>query len=119
MEGYTPSVTPYTGKIVCDVIFLNPVPNAKYWLTPLNKGDRDITVRLKQVLLQHITMMKIDKNNKSPIRCNKKQAERLGALRIRNDDIDKLLEKMFRRDEFDTEFGIKDGVNYSDDTNGD
>ena len=37
--------------------------------------------------------MKIDKNNKLQKSYTKKQAEKLGALRIRNDDIDELLEK--------------------------
>ena len=49
-------------------------------------------------------MMKIDKNNKFPKRCNKNQAEKLGALRIRNDDIYELLEETLRRDKFDTKF---------------
>ena len=45
----------------------------------------------------------------------------MGALRIRNDDIDELLEEIRRRDKFGTEFGIKDSVEYSEDvnTNGD
>ena len=39
------------------------------------------------------------------------------ASRIRNDDIGELLEEVLRKDKLDTEFGIKDGVNYSDDAN--
>ena len=82
MKGYISIVIAYTGDIVCDAVFFNPIPNAKYWLTPMNKGDRDIIVRLKLFLLPKIIMMKID------LRCNKKQAKQLGALRIRNDAID-------------------------------
>ena len=41
----------------------------------------------------------------------------MGALRIRNDDIYELLEETFRRDKFDTEFWIVDGVDNSKDTN--
>ena len=119
MNGYKPPVTAYAGKSVCDALFLNPIPNAKYWLTPMNQGNGDITVRLKQVLLPNITTIKIDKNNKLPKRCNKKQVEELGALLIRNDDIDELLEEIFRRDKFDTEFAIEDGVDYRENTNGD
>ena len=29
MEDYTPTITAYTGEIVCDVVFLNPVPNER------------------------------------------------------------------------------------------
>ena len=63
MQGYSPITIAYTGEIVCDVVFLNPVPNAKYWYIPVITGDGDITVRLKQVLLPNIIMMKIDKIN--------------------------------------------------------
>ena len=62
-------------------------------------------------------MIKIDKNNKLQKRYINKQAEKLGALRIRNDDIDELLEKIIRRNKFDTEFGIEDDVDYSEDPN--
>ena len=47
IKNYTPPVTVYVGEIVCHTAFLKPVPNAHYWLTPMNKGDGDITVRLK------------------------------------------------------------------------
>ena len=52
-------------------------------------------------------------------RCNKKQANKLRSLKIRNDDIYELLEKIFIRDKFDTEFRIGDGVDYSKDFNKD
>ena len=118
MKGCTPRLTAYAGEIVCDAEFLNPTHDGKYWLTPLNKGDRYITVRVQQVLLPNITMMKIDKKNKLSKRCNKKQVEKLGALIIRNDDIDELLEKRLTRDKFTIEFGIEDDIDYSEDTNG-
>ena len=44
MKGYTPPVTAYAGEIVCDAVFLNPVPNAQYWLAPVNKWYRYIIV---------------------------------------------------------------------------
>ena len=106
MEGYKPTITAYEGEIVCDAVFLNPVPNAKYWFTPMIKGVDDITARLKQVLLPNTTMTKIDKKNTVPKRCNNKQAQKLGALRMSNKDIDKLLEEIHRRDKSDTEFDI-------------
>ena len=61
MEGYNPTITAYEGESVCDTVFLNPVYNAKYWFTPMNKGVGDITIKLKQVLLSNITIIKIDK----------------------------------------------------------
>ena len=46
MKDYTPLITSYVGEIVCDAVFLNSVPNVRYWLAPINKGDGNITVRL-------------------------------------------------------------------------
>ena len=31
MKGYTPPITAYADEIVCDIVFLYPVPNTKYW----------------------------------------------------------------------------------------
>ena len=45
--------------------------------------------------------------------------EKLGALRIRNNDKDELLKEIFRRDKFDTEFVMEEDVSYSEDCNGD
>ena len=47
MEGCTRTITVYTGEIVCDAVFLNPVPNAKYWYIPMKTGVGDVIVRLK------------------------------------------------------------------------
>ena len=111
-----PITTAYAGEIVCDAVFLNSVPNAKYWYTPMITGCGDVTVILKQVLLPNTTMMKIDKINILPKRCNKKEATNLGAIRMSNDNIDDIIEEIHRRDKLDTYFDIQyDG----EDINGD
>ena len=43
-------------------------------------------------------MIKINKKKKLPNKCNKEQTEKLGALEIRNNFIDELLEEIRRRD---------------------
>ena len=78
MNGYTPTITAYAGEIVCYVVFLNPVPNAKYRYMPMKTGVGDVTVRLKQVLLPNIIMMKIDKKKTLPKRCKKKGSHTIG-----------------------------------------
>ena len=79
-------------------------------------GDGDVTVRLKQVLLPNITMMKVDKIKILPKRCKKKEAKKLGAIRMSNDKIDELIEEIHRRDKLDTDFDVQyDG----EDINGD
>ena len=70
----------------------------------MKTGVGDITVRLKQVLPPNITMMKIDKIKTLTKRCKKKEALNLEAIRMRNEDIDELLEEIHRRDKLDTDF---------------
>ena len=70
-------------------------------------GDGDVTVRLKQVLLPNITMMKIDKINILPKRCKKKKAKKLGSIRMSKHNIDELIEEIYRRDKLDTDFDIQ------------
>ena len=56
----------------------------KYKYTPM----KDTIVRLKQVLLSNITMMKIDKIKKLPKRCKKSEAMKIGSIRTNNENID-------------------------------
>ena len=91
MEGYTPTIAAYTGEIVYDAVFLNHVLNANYWYTLMKTGVGDVTVRFEQVLLPNIKMIKIDKITTLPKRCKKKEATKLGAIRMSNEDIDELL----------------------------
>ena len=70
-------------------------------------GDGDVTVRLKQVLLPNITMMKIDKINILPKRYKKKEAKKLGSIRMSKHNIDELIEEIYRRDKLDTDFDIQ------------
>ena len=73
-------------------------------------------MRLKQVLLPNITMIKIDKINTLPKRCKKREATKLGDQRMSNEDIYKVLEKKHRRNDLDIKFDIEyDG----EDINGD
>ena len=116
MEGYTPPITAQTGDIVCDAVFLNPVPFAKYQYTPIKIGVGNVTVILKQVLLPNMTMMNIDKINPLPKRCKKREAIKLVSQRMSNEDIDELLEEIYRRYKLDTEFDIEyDGKDINDD----
>ena len=107
MQDYLPITTVYAGEIVCDAVFLNHVPHAKYWYIPMIIGDGDVTVRLKEVLLPNITIIKIDKIKILPKWCNKKEEKKLGAIRMNNDNIDELIEEIHRRDKLDIYFDIQ------------
>ena len=78
-------------------------------------------IRLKQVLMTGVTMMKITKENMLPNKCNKKEAANQGAMKIDDEDISEIIEEVYRRDKFDKEFDIgliseceEDGSNSED-----
>ena len=58
-------------------------------------------IRLKQVLMIGVTMMKITEDNMLPSKCNKKEATNQGAMKIDDDDICEIIEEVYRRDKFD------------------
>ena len=107
MSGYEQTIKGYTSDIVYDIICLNTVHNATYWFIQMNKGDVHTTLRLNQVLLPNITVIKIHIYDKLPKKYNEKYAGKLEDLKISNDNADKLLEEIHRRYKFDTEFDIQ------------
>ena len=84
-------------------LLMGTISFRKYKYTPM----KDTIVRLKQVLLSNITMMKIDRINTLPKGCKKQEATKLGAIRMSNEDIDELLEEIHSRNKYDTYFDIK------------
>ena len=70
------------------------------------KGEGETILRMKQVLMAEIELIMTTKDNKVPKGCNKSKAEELGVVRIREEDIDELLEEIESRDIFDEEFDI-------------
>ena len=103
MKGVEPQQTAFAGEIICDVLFWNPVPWAVDWYTPMRKREGMVIIRLKQVLMTGVTMMKISEENMLPSKCNKKEATHQGAMKIDDDDIREIIEEVYRRDKFDKE----------------
>ena len=73
----------------------------------MKTGVGDIILKLKHVLLLNITTMKIDKISILPKRCKKKEAKKLGAIRMSNDNIYELIEEIDRRNKLGTDFDIQ------------
>ena len=78
-------------------------------------------IRLNQVLVTGVTMMKISDENILPNKCNRKEATNQGAMKIDDEDIKEIIEEVYRRDKFDKEFDIgliseceEDGSNTED-----
>ena len=63
-------------------------------------------IRLKQVLMTGVTMMKITEENILPSKCNRKEAANQGTMKIGDNDIREIIEEVYRRDKFDKEFDI-------------
>ena len=63
-------------------------------------------IRLIQVMMKGVAMIKITEDNMIPSKCNKKEATNQGAMKIDDDDICEIIEEVYRRDKFDKEFDI-------------
>ena len=70
------------------------------------EGEDDTTLRTKQVLMADIKLKKISENNKLPKGFNKKKGKELGALRIKEENTDELIEEISRKNQFDEESDI-------------
>ena len=106
MKGVDPQQSAFTGDIICDVVFWNPVPNAIDQYTLMSKREGLIEIRLKQVLIIGVTMKMISDNNMLPNKCNTKYATNQGATKIDDDDVYEIIEEVYRIDKFDKEFNI-------------
>ena len=84
-------------------VLMGTISFRKYKYTPM----KDTIVRLKQVLLSNITMMKIDKIKTLPKRCKKSEAMKVGSIRTNNENIDELLQEIHRRDKLNIDFDIE------------
>ena len=106
MKGVEPQQTTFAGEIICDALFWNPVPGAVDWYTSMRKQEGMVMIRLKQVLVTGVTMMKISEENILPSKYNKKEATNQGAMKIDDEYIKEIIEEVYRRDKFDKEFDI-------------
>ena len=96
----------FSGKIMCDVVHWNPIQIRTCRNTPMNKDGGFVIIRLKQVIKVDLRMGIINETKKLPYKCNKKQLTRLGVIKIQKDDIDDMIEEVYRRDKFDRDFDI-------------
>ena len=97
------------------------MPEAVDWYPSMRKQENMAMIRLNQVLVTGVTMMKISEENMLPNRCNRKEATNQGAMKIDDEDIKEIIEEVYRRDKFDKEFDIgliseceEDGINSED-----
>ena len=96
----------FAGEIICDALFWNPVPGAVDWYTSMRKQEGMVMIRLKQILMTCVMMMKISEENMLPNKCNKKEAANQGTMKIDDEDTREISKEVYIRDKFDKEFDI-------------
>ena len=106
MKGVEPQHTTFSREIICDAMFWNPVPNVTDWYTPISKEEGLVMIRLKDMLITGVTMKKISDKNMILNECNKKKEASQEAMNIDDDNVWKIIEETYRRDNFDKEFAI-------------
>jgi hypothetical protein len=94
LQEYDPPQLVKAGELVCEGRYLNQVGRARQWYTP---SEVPTTVRMQQVIAPDLALMPISKQNKLPNACNKREATKLGAKRISNEDHEIFLDEINRR----------------------
>ena len=85
----------------------------------MNRRDRNVTIRYKQVLLPNISITKLYHNNKLTKRYNKQQVEHFGTLIIKN-ETQISYQRKYIEDKFGTDFGKEEiDINEDDTINSD
>ena len=92
-----PQQSAFAGKIICDAVFWNPVPNERDWYTRMSKRGGLVMIRLKQELITGVTMKMISDNDILPNKYNKKKATNQGAIEIDDDDICEIMEEVLQK----------------------
>ena len=68
MQWYNPLEYSYTVRMVHDGIFSNPISQGKYWYMQMPKGEGHTILRMKQVLMADMQLIRITEENKIPKR---------------------------------------------------
>jgi hypothetical protein len=92
-EGMAGSIG--TGKMVADALYFNKVQRTPYWYT---LSVENTIVEVRYVLQTGVQMQEISRVNKLPNACNRMEATRQGALKLRSLDHDAIMEEASRRD---------------------
>ena len=93
--------------MVANALYFSRVQRAPYWYTLLVENT---IVEVRYVLQTGVQMQEISGVNKLPNACNRMEATRQGALKLRSLDHDAIMEEASRRDrlEYDDDEYNKD-----------
>ena len=84
-----------TGKMVADAVYFNRVQRAPYWYT---LSGENMIFEVWHVLQTGLQMQEISGDNQLPRACNRTEATRQRALKVRSMDHDAIMEEASRRD---------------------
>ena len=85
------------GELVCDSKYLYAAPLAKQWFTWMPR-DYTTVLGMQQVVAADTPMAHIAPNNKLPNNCARREAIRLGALKVQNESHDQIIGEIYRRE---------------------
>ena len=106
LTQYTPAVHIKAGEHVVDGEFMNKVPGAQLWYTPMEGEARKTVVRVKQAVAADLKLAPISDENKLPSgmpKKNKKVTTEKKALHVDPDDHEIILDEIARREEIEHE----------------
>jgi hypothetical protein len=83
------------GSFVCEATYWNKVPRAKHWYTP---SLLKTVARLQFVIDPNLCLEAESNVNKLPNQCDKRQARKMGARRVRKEVHASNLDEIIRRD---------------------
>jgi hypothetical protein len=98
LTEYHPPLFVPQGELVADAVYLNLVPRAPRWYTPV---EMCTTVRLQQVIVASLTLHDESEGSRLPNSCNKTEARRKGALKLSEPDHGRLLDEISRMEILD------------------
>jgi hypothetical protein len=106
LTQYTPAIHIKAGEHVIDGEFMNKVPGAQLWYTPMEGEARKTVVRVKQVVAADLKLAPISDEDKLPSgmpKKNKKVTTEKKALHVGPDDHEIILDEIARREESEHE----------------
>ena len=106
LTQYTPAIHIKAGEHVIDGEFMNKVPGAQLWYTPMEGEARKTVVRVKQVVAADLKLAPISDEDKLPSgmpKKNKKVTTEKKALHVGPYDHEIILDEIARREESEHE----------------
>jgi hypothetical protein len=109
LNEFDPPIILKEGELVVKANYFYQVPRASKWYTP---SSLETIVRLQQIAHPNLTLLKESDEHQLPNTCSKREARAHGAVRISDQEHDKILDHTSRTAIIDHEEDLLDIENY-------